>query len=170
MSEHKTTNARMGMQNGGRTNRSGVCQMRGMNRMGMTSSENVCKGACGEGGGCTRGGCEHSMGYPMEKHAEHYMEHQAERRMEHHADCGLCKEAMERLKMLEFAIVDVAHYLNAYPDSECALAYYHKLVEERDLLRTKMNEECGPLTIYDNVSHDSWDWVKGPWPWKPEAN
>ena len=86
------------------------------------------------------------------------------------AECGLCREAMERLKMLEFAIVDVAHYLNAYPDSECALAYYHKLLAERDMLRTKMNETCGPLTIYDNTSKDSWDWVKGPWPWNPEAN
>ena len=29
---------------------------------------------------------------------------------------------------------------------------------------------CGPMTMYGNVSRDSWDWVKGPWPWEPDAN
>lgn len=85
-------------------------------------------------------------------------------------ESSACCEAKDRLKTLEFAIVDTALYLNAYPESDCALAYYHKLIEERDCLRKKINEECGPMTIYDNVSEKSWDWVEGPWPWHPDAN
>ena len=77
---------------------------------------------------------------------------------------------MTELRKLEFAIVDAALYLDAYPHAECAIAYYHKLIDERDALRKKITETCGPLTIYENRSTDSWDWTDGPWPWDPDAN
>ena len=75
-------------------------------------------------------------------------------------------EAMETLRKIEFAIVDVALYLNAYPDSDCALAYYRKLIGERECLLRKIHEECGPTTLYDNVSETCWKWTDGPWPWQ----
>lgn len=81
-----------------------------------------------------------------------------------------CCDAMETLRKIEFAIVDVSLYLNAYPESECALAYYHKLIEERKCLLHKIHEECGPTTLYDNVSETCWKWTEGPWPWHFEAN
>ena len=85
-------------------------------------------------------------------------------------EAGTCCEGKEKLKKLEFSIIDTALYLDAYPDSDCALAYYHKLLEERDCLRKKLAEECGPTNIYENVSTASWDWVDGPWPWQVDAN
>lgn len=81
-----------------------------------------------------------------------------------------CCEEMETLRKIEFAIVDVALYLNAYPESECALAYYHKLIEERKCLLQKIHETCGPTTLYDNVSETCWKWIEGPWPWQYGAN
>ena len=77
----------------------------------------------------------------------------------------LCCGLMEQLRKLEFAIVDVALYLDAYPESESALAYYHKLIEERDCLYERINESCGPMTLYDNKSKTVWSWTDGPWPW-----
>ena len=81
-----------------------------------------------------------------------------------------CARMGAELRKLEFAIVDTALYLDAYPDCKEALAYYHKLLCERDALRKRLVEECGPLTIYENVSDEAWDWVNGAWPWQPEAN
>jgi len=83
---------------------------------------------------------------------------------------AVCCELTEKLRKLEFGIVDVAHYLNAYPDSDCALAYYHKLIEERSSLLERINEECGPMTLYDNRSKTCWKWVEGPWPWHLDSN
>ena len=81
-----------------------------------------------------------------------------------------CCEMKEKLRKLEFAIVDVALYLNAYPKSDCALAYYHKLVEERECLYKQINEMCGPMTLYDNQSKTAWKWTDGPWPWQTDSN
>ena len=61
-------------------------------------------------------------------------------------------------------------YLDAYPDHPQALAYYHKLVEERSLLMEQYEQSCGPLNIYGNKSRQSWDWVKTPWPWETDAD
>ena len=83
--------------------------------------------------------------------------------------CG-CGAMGAELRKLEFAIVDTALYLDAYPDCKEALAYYRKLLAERDALRSRVVGESGPLTIYENVSDDTWDWVNGAWPWQPEAN
>lgn len=81
-----------------------------------------------------------------------------------------CCEMRKELRRLEFSIVDVALYLDAYPECEEALAYYRKLLLERDCLRKRLTETCGPLTIYENGERTSWDWVEGPWPWHPDAD
>ncbi len=77
---------------------------------------------------------------------------------------------MEKLRKLEFAIVDVALYLNAYPESDCALAYYHKLIEERDCLMGEINDKCGPMTLFDNRDKTAWKWAEGPWPWHTDSH
>lgn len=81
-----------------------------------------------------------------------------------------CKNAKEELRKVEFAITETALYLDAHPDSDCALAFYRKLVEERADLRRRIACECGPMTIYENACDTSWKWVEGPWPWHPDAN
>ena len=81
-----------------------------------------------------------------------------------------CDKAIYELQKLEFAINDVALYLDAYPDSCAALAYYQKLIAERDALRMAYQTACGPMTIYENTSAEGWKWTNGPWPWHYEGN
>ena len=81
-----------------------------------------------------------------------------------------CRDKREHLRAIDFALVETALYLDAYPDSAEALAYYHKLLAERQLLADDYTKNFGPLTIGDNVSQTSWQWVKTPWPWEHEAN
>lgn len=82
-----------------------------------------------------------------------------------------CKALLHRLQALDFSIIDTVLYLNAYPDCREALAYYQKLVSERDALKKGMAQTCRtPVTNFENDSAESWDWIKGPWPWEASAN
>ncbi|MBR2722109.1 MAG: spore coat protein CotJB [Clostridia bacterium] len=87
-----------------------------------------------------------------------------------HKPCNACRDSLALLRALDFSIQETVLYLDAYPDCQEALAYYHKLVCERDALMSSYQEQCGPLSIYGNRSKTSWDWVNGPWPWEIEAN
>lgn len=81
-----------------------------------------------------------------------------------------CSSLKKKLKAVEFSIIDTVLYLDAYPSCQKALNYYNKLVKEREMLLESINHKCGPMTIFDNKSCDSWDWTDGPWPWEPNAN
>ena len=81
------------------------------------------------------------------------------------------KRAMQRrLKAIDFCIADTVLYLDAYPDSREALAYYHKLMGERTRLAERLAEGHSPLTSWDNTCTEHWDWISGPWPWEAAAN
>lgn len=82
---------------------------------------------------------------------------------------GNC-ELQNKLRAIDFALVEVALYLDAYPDNCEALAYYHKLMKEREALAEEMSKTYGPLNHRDNRSQSSWQWVQTPWPWEHEAN
>ena len=82
-----------------------------------------------------------------------------------------CKAMMRRLKTVEFAMYDIMLYLDIYPECSEALAYYHKLLEERDALRVSLAKKCKrPTTAAENACSESWDWIASPWPWDPSAN
>ena len=97
-------------------------------------------------------------------------ERRGDRRRGGHNETSKCCEKRELLRALDFALVETALYLDAYPDSCEALAYYHKLLAERTALAADYAQDCGPLTHRENASQTSWQWVKTPWPWEPEAN
>ena len=78
---------------------------------------------------------------------------------------------LRRLQAIDFALADLILYLNAYPHSAEALAYYHELREERkQLLSTAPQGTFPALTAMDNHTPNQWTWVLGPWPWENEAN
>ncbi|MBO5883227.1 MAG: spore coat protein CotJB [Clostridia bacterium] len=77
---------------------------------------------------------------------------------------------MRKLQKIDFALVEINLYLDAYPHCEKGLAYYHKLCEEREMLVAAMGESGKPITMRDNKSVASWDWIKSPWPWHGESD
>ena len=79
-----------------------------------------------------------------------------------------CADLTEQLRMLDFAIQEVALYLDGYPDCREALCYYHKLTERRRAVAERVSAVCGPVTYLDNMSEDEWSWVKTPWPWEKQ--
>ncbi len=81
-----------------------------------------------------------------------------------------CKKLMERLKEVEFSLIDTVLYLDAYPYSCEALAYYNKLKAEREEMIKALSMSCNkPMTMFDNYG-DAWSWTDAPWPWENCAN
>ncbi len=76
---------------------------------------------------------------------------------------------MNKLREIDFAIWETALYLDAYPKCRRALEYYTRLTAERERRRAQMNAKA-PLTAFENKNAGEWNWVKGPWPWEPDAN
>lgn len=85
-------------------------------------------------------------------------------------NCKSCKEQLDKIRALDFALQETVLYLDAYPDCREALEYYHHLLRDRCEAISAYEDTCGPLTMYGNTSRDSWDWTRGPWPWEYEAN
>lgn len=85
-------------------------------------------------------------------------------------NCSNSKNALRKIQELDFAIYETILYLDAYPDSRDALAYYHSLMNARDTLVAEYEANVGPLTAFTNTDQNSWNWVKSPWPWEYEAN
>ena len=80
------------------------------------------------------------------------------------------KKLLHELRCVDFALVETTLYLDAYPHSREALAYYHKLKARRAELAEEYEKICGPLTATGKTSTTSWDWTDTPFPWEYEAN
>ena len=77
---------------------------------------------------------------------------------------------LSRIRAEDFALYEVVLYLDAYPTNKKALAFYSEHLQKLKALKAEYVQKYGPLTIYDNSSENSWQWVAGPWPWEKEAN
>lgn len=73
-------------------------------------------------------------------------------------------EMLKRIKCLQFAIVELAEYLDTHPDDEKALCLHNKYCRELKDLEDKYQKVYGPLTI--NYPCNKWRWLEGPWPWE----
>ena len=77
---------------------------------------------------------------------------------------------LKRLQAIEMAMVETALYLDAYPENRAALAYYNKLLDEREKLSSSLTRDGRPMTHLDAGKSESWNWISSPWPWEIEAN
>ena len=51
---------------------------------------------------------------------------------------------LAELREVDFALTELVLYLNAYPNTPEALAYYHKLKERREALAEEYEKHVGP--------------------------
>lgn len=92
----------------------------------------------------------------------------AEAPAERPCDCNSWKK---RLQIVDFALMDLVLYLDAYPNCSEALAYYKALCEEREMLLSAMpSQGACAITHQSNRDGECWTWTEDPWPWQPEAN
>ena len=71
-------------------------------------------------------------------------------------------EMMERIKGLNFAIIELGLYLDTHNDDEKALCLHRKYCKEYRELTDKYQKVYGPLTIH--FPCNKWRWIEEPWP------
>ncbi len=76
------------------------------------------------------------------------------------------KSLMEEIKSYDFAVVELALYLDTHPNDKKALRNYMAFSEKLKELKKKYEYSFGPLTIEGVNSADRWTWIDGPWPWE----
>ena len=77
---------------------------------------------------------------------------------------------LHKIQAEDFALYEVALYLDGHPHNKKALKFYHEHKRLAEMLKAEFQDKYGPLTIYENRSGENWDWACGPWPWEKEAN
>ena len=74
------------------------------------------------------------------------------------------EEMMDRIKGLNFAIIELGLYLNTHNEDEKALCLHRKYCKEYRDLTDKYQKVYGPLTIH--FPCNKWRWIEEPWPWE----
>lgn len=71
------------------------------------------------------------------------------------------KEMMMKIKELNFAIIELALYLDTHPEDEKALCMHREYCKELKDIKDKYQKVYGPLSIY--YPCNKWRWLEEPW-------
>lgn len=71
---------------------------------------------------------------------------------------------LKKLSSIAFAMLEIRLFLDTHPDSTEAMAKFDELNNKYLPLKTKYEDEYGPLLSRNSPS--SVQWIKGPWPWE----
>lgn len=74
------------------------------------------------------------------------------------------QEMMKQIKCLNFAVVDLAEYLDTHPNDKKALCLHREYTNELKVIKDKYQRIFGPLDIY--YPCNKWRWLEEPWPWE----
>lgn len=74
------------------------------------------------------------------------------------------EEMLEKIKCYNFAVNELALYLDTHPDDEKALCLHNRYAKELRILEDKYQKVYGPLSI--KFPCNKWRWLEEPWPWE----
>lgn len=74
------------------------------------------------------------------------------------------EKMMKEIKCLNFAIVDIAEYLDTHPNDQKALCLHREYANRLKNVKDKYQRIFGPLDIY--FPCNKWRWLEEPWPWE----
>ena len=69
-----------------------------------------------------------------------------------------------QIKAYQFAVTDIALYLDTHPEDERALCLHREYTRRLKDLRDKYQKVYGPLTF--DYPCNKWRWLEEPWPWE----
>lgn len=73
-------------------------------------------------------------------------------------------EMLGKIREYNFAIVELALYLDTHPEDQKALCLHREYAKNFKDLTDKYQKVYGPLTI--NFPCNKWRWIEEPWPWE----
>ncbi len=77
---------------------------------------------------------------------------------------------MHNLQAYNFAMAEVALFLDTHPDDKVALSYFKKYGELKDMAEKEFTSSYGPITTSTtNYDFTTWNWIDNPWPWEREG-
>ena len=80
---------------------------------------------------------------------------------------NMCKEdLMKLIQSTNFAVIEMALYLDTHPNCSCALETYHDYKKTLKKAVEIFERRFEPLTIYGAHRKEEWNWVNEPWPWQ----
>lgn len=74
------------------------------------------------------------------------------------------QEMLNNIRCLNFAIVELAEYLDTHPDDRKAICLHREYCQQYRELTDSYQKVYGPLTI--NFPCNKWRWLEEPWPWE----
>lgn len=74
------------------------------------------------------------------------------------------EDMIMQIRALNFAIIELALYLNTHPNDQRALCLHREYCRRLKDLKDKYQRVYGPLTIY--YPCNKWRWLEDPWPWE----
>ena len=77
-------------------------------------------------------------------------------------NCEMRRKMANEIRSLEFAITELALYLDTHKDDERALCLHNRYCKECKELKDRYQKIYGPLTI--NYPCNKWRWIEEPWP------
>lgn len=77
---------------------------------------------------------------------------------------------MAELQALNFAIQELALYLDTHRNDEEALNLYRSYQQMYDHCREEYRKKRGPMNHLQTSDNESYDWLDDPWPWEYSKN
>ncbi len=74
------------------------------------------------------------------------------------------QDMLNKIRSLDFAIVELAQYLDTHPDDKKAICLHKEYCNQYRELTDSYQKVYGPLTI--NCPCNKWRWLEEPWPWE----
>ena len=74
------------------------------------------------------------------------------------------EKMMKEIKSLNFAIIELAEYLDTHPNDRKALCLHREYCNQLEDVKNKYQKVFGPLSIY--YPCNKWRWLEEPWPWE----
>lgn len=79
------------------------------------------------------------------------------------------QELLRGIQIASFAVKEAQLFLDTHPTDTAAIAYFNKYNKKKAELTAEYSRRFGPLSISGyEVPAETWEWVKGPWPWELE--
>ncbi len=72
---------------------------------------------------------------------------------------------MRKIQAYGFTAHECALYLDCHPNNKQALSRYSKAIKEMNEAVAQYEGLYGPITV-QAAGGQSWNWVKGAWPWQ----
>lgn len=76
------------------------------------------------------------------------------------------RKMLRAIKQTEFVLKELNLFLDTHPTHREALKMFEEYEERSKILKKEFEKMFGPLTPSVNNNTETWEWIKGPWPWE----